>query len=118
MLCANEKCELTQKSDYYGVFYMKYYSLLESISNSLIKMSETSIIDNIFPFLFGLVSTLIGIFVGYKISNFQENKKTMINNYWLFRHYSGRIIQLEKSKMSNMLFLKSFLREMLPKRHI
>lgn len=36
----------------------------------------------------------------------------------LFRHYSGRIIQLEKSKMSNMLFLKSFLREMLPKRHI
>jgi len=95
------------------ILYMKYYDLLESISNSLAKMSETTIIDNILPFLFGLVSTLIGIFVGYKISNFQENKKNMINIHFEYMKFVN-ILNYEINKLlSNIINIQKFSRNLL-----
>jgi len=60
---------------------MTFYRLLESIANSLIKISERSVFDDILLILLGLLSTLIGIFVGYKISNIQDKKKFEVNNH-------------------------------------
>ena len=59
--------------------YTVYWPVLEefqrSVSNSLEKMSQKNIWDTIIPLLFGLVSSLMGIYIGYQISKKQEKRK-------------------------------------------
>jgi hypothetical protein len=52
------------------------------MSESLKALSTNNSSDTIITFLLGLLSSLIGIFAGYKISQSQENKKFSQNNHF------------------------------------
>ena len=87
---------------------MKYYHLLESIANSLVKISETSIFDSIIPFLFGLLSSLIGIYFGYKISNFQDNKKIKINYHFEYLKHVNVLTYKINKILNNIVNIDKF----------